>query len=154
MTTFTPQADIPVASSLSWSGATPQLTRLALSAPSIRRKRHESVMSLVMNAAPQMSQNALASKHTNEPELPESSKGTRSAGVHCHFLSFRYVLNKEASAYKVLNREEILSMFKARKRGRRRSRIWEWIVESIIITIVVRIVRRILRIFFRGRKYT
>jgi len=39
---------------------------LALSAPSLRRKRHESAMSIVMgsgpNAAPQMSQNALGRK--------------------------------------------------------------------------------------------
>jgi hypothetical protein len=33
-------------------GVTPQPTRLALSVPSIRRKRHESVMSLVMGSGP------------------------------------------------------------------------------------------------------
>jgi hypothetical protein len=33
------------------------------------------------NADPQMSKNALASKHTHEPELRESSRGTRSAVV-------------------------------------------------------------------------
>jgi hypothetical protein len=33
-------------------GATPQLTCLTLSGPSIRRKRHESVMSSVMNNSP------------------------------------------------------------------------------------------------------
>jgi hypothetical protein len=47
--------------------------RLALSDTSIRRKRHESVMSSVMavalNAEQVMSQNAFASKQTHAPEL-------------------------------------------------------------------------------------
>ncbi|TMD49388.1 MAG: hypothetical protein E6I90_01755 [Chloroflexi bacterium] len=33
-------------------GATPQPTRLALSAPSVRRKRYESAMSIVMSSSP------------------------------------------------------------------------------------------------------
>jgi hypothetical protein len=33
---------------------TPQLTRLALSSTSIRRKRHESVMSIVMGSGPKL----------------------------------------------------------------------------------------------------
>ncbi len=47
--------------------ATPQLMHLALSDPSIRRKRHESVMSLVMgsipNADPQMSKDVWQEEH-------------------------------------------------------------------------------------------
>jgi len=35
-------------------GATPQPTRPALSAPSLRRKRHKSVMSIVMSSGPKV----------------------------------------------------------------------------------------------------
>jgi hypothetical protein len=52
--------------------ATAQLRRLALSDTSIRRKRHESVMSSVMESAPNRdpdkNKNALGRKNTDQPE--------------------------------------------------------------------------------------
>ena len=59
------------------------MRRLTLSGTSIRRKRHESVMSSVMatalNAEQEMSQNALASKHIHALELRASGRGKRAA---------------------------------------------------------------------------
>jgi hypothetical protein len=57
--------------------ATAQLRHLTLSGTSIRRKRHESVMAVALNSEQEMSQNALASKHTHAPE----PRAISSAGI-------------------------------------------------------------------------
>jgi len=84
--------------------ATAQLRRLALSATSIGRKLHESVMSSVMavalNAEQEMSQNVLASKHTQAPELRASSRGGEQQCWHPERIFRRRKSASEAILYK------------------------------------------------------